>query len=174
MLGYAIIQCVILLLFLSMWNDSKPLDKYELKTSTVTVEDTRYRKFRGGSAFSIYVDSIEYRFPDSNKSCDFLARELNDLIQTGDTITITYKPWRGTRKWVVDAQTDFQAYVSIEGYDADSRSQRICSVLVFGFLELLLLFCLCTYFILGRTELKQMFKYWKKRKGRKRKRKERL
>ncbi len=159
------IEMLILLLFLMIWQGSKPISTLSLETVSFSVEDVRYVHWSRGSRVYVFSDTDKYIFRSSGSTGGYSNSDIPAILERGDQICITYYTTRGllgSNHWIVDAYTQTHKFRTIEGFISEQRGVTVISIIIFVIVEI-------TYIpgVFAYLWINGIFKFKKKRKKRK-------
>lgn len=135
-----VIEVMVVLVFVQMWNKSKPLDEYSLKYMTICVDEIDDIHWTSGSRVYVFSDSVKYTFRNVGIRGGYSNSKLSQTIEVGDELHITYfivDGIFGTANVVVDAYTENHVLRTIEGYVSDHKGVRVFETVIFFLMEIL-------------------------------------
>ena len=151
-LRIALIQLMLLLMFLGCFYSSKPFEIQNVKQAVLIVDDISYERVISEYKFSFFSNSVKYQFSNKGVFSNYSNSELYEKIEIGDRITIKYVEEYGLFgkiNWVVDARTETEVYRSIEDY-SDQKIAFIIICVFFYVVELLFLIVVTLYVFYDR------------------------
>ncbi len=139
---FALVQVGILLLFIGMFYQSKPIKQEDTRHILITVTDVAYERNFGEYKFYVFSDSDRYEFFETGAFSLYSNKELYEMIRTGDRISLIYVEKGGLfgkTNSVVDARTETETYRSLEQVNASFKKANIVIIVFFFIVELLYL-----------------------------------
>lgn len=154
---FALVQLLIVVFFLRFISESKLIVLEDTTPITVTVDDIKYERVISEYRFSIYSDSIEYRFHNQGVFARYSNRELYETIEIGDEISIVYVErydLTGKYKSVIDARTEMIVYRSIEEYNELREPAFIAAIVISSIIELVFILVFIVWIMFNREGMK--------------------
>ena len=142
---FAIGQLVVLLVCIMLISSSRPVNIDDCVEKTIIVEDTEYQYYplHNERVFSVYSKGIRYQFTNAGITMKYSSNELNQAIQPGEEIHITYVEhygfWR-IKNLVVDARSETDIYFDGDIYHTQQQSAFIGAIILSTILEAIYLF----------------------------------
>ena len=134
LLIFAFIQILILLLFIRLLNESKPITTQEIQRCYIVVEKTQFERAISEYRFIIYSDSQKYYFGNRATRAEYSCSELYATVSVGDQLSIAYYEensiW-GNKKWVVEACSEIEAFRLMEEYNKGKKG--LTTIVYVGF-----------------------------------------
>lgn len=90
LVGFAMIQFVLILVFALALNESRAIDVQQMKQVSIRVEDISYDRSVSEYRFCIYSGTEKYVFPNLGAFSEYSNRELYNEISVGDSISLEY------------------------------------------------------------------------------------
>ena len=120
-------------------SSSRPVNIDDCVKKTIIVEDTEYQRYSSNEyIFSVFSSGVRYRFPGTGITMEYSPRELNQAIQPGEEIHITYAEhygfWR-IKNLVVDARSETEIYFDGDIYHTQQQSSFIGAIILSAILE---------------------------------------
>lgn len=134
-----LIQVLLVLLFLRMWEGSTPISQRSLIETTVRVEEVDALHWKGGSRVFVFSDSVKYTFFNETSHGQYPNSKLPDMIHVGDELRLTYFVKKGIFEpinYVVDAHTEDHALRTLDGYVKIHKGSRASAIVMFALLEI--------------------------------------
>ena len=131
------LEIIIVLTFIQLWCNAKPVSEQDLLKANIVVEDVRYISGKNISRLIISANSQKYHFPNIGKISN---SKLSDMINEGDELFITYYPKDGlftTTNRIVDAYSQTQVLRTTEEYLSSYKGVRVIETVGFILVELL-------------------------------------
>lgn len=140
---FLLIQTLILVLFLLLYNTEVPIDIYtDCENSSIIVEDkyiTKEGRRSSDEILHIISKGETYVFSESN----YRAKELYEMISVGEEIDIFYIEKHNLfgegYLFIVEARNDFEVFADVDKYNSDSSRVNSMLVILFGFSEIVFL-----------------------------------
>ena len=135
----ALIQVLIVIIFISLLKESSPINPSKLKKTDVYVEKTSYMRYFSEYRFNIFSQSTRYSFANLGAFSKYSNNELHKNISVGDYISITYyekQSFFGKSNMVVDARTEEQTYRTLKEYNENVKGLWVVIVILFVVIEL--------------------------------------
>ena len=162
---FVIGHVVILFAFLCIL-ESKPVDISNCKNERIVVEDKEYIDIPRHRTFFVIANDIKYFFSNSGIFGKYSASELNEEIEIGETLDISYyKTGLFKKKNYVIAAEGEDVYLEYDTSYELKQKGYIGFIVLFSIIELIFASVLTLWFISASKELKFFSK--KKRKTRK-------
>jgi len=158
---FVLIQLLIVVEFVYLFNSSGQIDIKDTKQVNVTVDSLRY--FEGISKHSaghivIVSGSTKYYFMNRSTSDEYSVSKLCKALSKGDTLTIRYyeteRLFLGKINLIVDARVGAEIYRSIEEYNQGHKGATLAVVIIFVVIELLFAAVLAFYTIINKNTMK--------------------
>ena len=152
----AIVQALLLLLFLPTLINAAGPGPEKLQTSEVTVQSVGiYYVTKTGKHLLISDGETTYRVPSRHSSNEVGASQMKDKLSVGDKITLTYYQsyhWFQPEYRVVGAHTETDVFRTVDEYYRSMKTGLIITWIVFVVFEC----CLISICVLRMT----LFKWW--------------
>ena len=163
----ALIQVLIIVSFVRLFNASQPVDISDTKQVEIIVEEVYYRTRTRLEDWLIVSDnSTKYILANPGIFPEYTVSELYELISVGDRLFLryyeTFNIFGKTNYFVVDARTETETYRTLEEYNNSKQGVDIAVIVIFSVFELL--FCAGTfiYFALDKNTIKSIYRKVKK------------
>lgn len=144
------IQCFILLSFLCLLYQAKPIDITTATQRSIVIERIRYRRGYNESNLYVYANSSAYLFCKGGLASDYHGIfEISEALHEGDMLTITYieeQSFFGKTNLVIDAFSEEEEYLSYEKFNTEQRVVQIVLTIFFSVFELA--FIVITIFVI--------------------------
>ena len=131
------LEIIIVLTFIQLWCNARPVSEGDLLNTTIVVDDVRYVSGTKTSRLYVFTESQKYYFPNLGKISN---SKLSDMINIGDELFITYYTKDGlftTTNRIVDAYSQTQVLRTTEEYLSSYKGVRVIETVVFILVELL-------------------------------------
>ena len=157
---FALVQIILVLLFLHCFHDLIPIQEDQTEQITIEVVNTGYWEtpFRKHQ-FTIYTNTDSYVFSNPGILGDYSNFDLYESIQPGDVIYLCYVKsfdiFGNEKKQVVAAQTASQVYRTIEEENSLSRKAILPTIIMIALLEGLFLAVLMLFVVLNKNLFRQ-------------------
>lgn len=135
-----LVEVIMILFFLQMWEGSKPIDERSLKETVIRVDEIDDIHWTSGSRVFVFSDSVKYTFINVGIRGGYSNSKLPQMIEVGDELHITYfieEGIFGPTNLVVDAYTENHVLRTIEGYVNDHKGVRVVETVIFVIIEIL-------------------------------------
>lgn len=171
----AALEVVMVYFFLLAWLDCRPISYQKLENVTIYVEHTTHI-FGKQNWFIVRSGGESYSFPNRGSYAGYTNSKLDDMIQRGDRLHITYLEDRwffgfAKRNLVVEAHTDEVQLRTIEEYMESKEGLQPLFVVFFVIGELLYSLGVFVYFRSNRKYFAKLRKERKKRREKEKKKK---
>lgn len=160
---FILIQVLIVVAFVYLFNSSGQIDIKDTKQVNVTVDSLSY--FHGSSKHSagrlvIVSGSTKYYFMNRSTSDEYSVSKLYEALSKGDSLTIRYyeteRLFLGKINLIVDARGGAEIYRSIEEYNRGHQGSEVGVIIVFVVIELLYFGFLLIYIYIDKNTLKSV------------------
>ncbi len=134
-----LLQALLALLFLRMWEGSTPLSQRSLIETTIRVEEVDDLHWKGGSRVFVFSDSVKYTFFNATSDGQYANSKLPDMIHVGDELHLTYFVENGIfepTNHVVEAFTKNHVLRTLDGYVKSHNGSRVFGTVMFAILEI--------------------------------------
>ena len=153
-----LIQLFIIWCFHLLLSNCKPPSLQETKKTTINVAHTFYTSALGGTYY-IQSDADKYYFPNHGAFSEYSNSKLNNSIQIGDKIHISYFEDRwllgfSRRNIIIEAYTDSEVYRTIGEYNESKKGLIPITVILFVLIESMFVGIVWTYFLLNKAYFK--------------------
>ena len=159
MLILGLVQILILIAFIRMFNIGQPVSIYDTKQADIIVEDIYLISSRKEQWLVIIVDSEKYVLESHSTFDTYSLEELNESISKGDKLSLRYyEGYVAFRKTnlVVDARTETELYRTIEKYNRGKQGVPIFVIVLFSIIEIVFVGILFVYVWLNYSVFKEV------------------
>ena len=136
-----LIQLLLILTFVRMWNLSQQLDISDTKQVNITVKDMHYMHMgKSGSRLIVIDESARYRISKSLTSEEYSVHELYESISKGDRLSLRYyeaSGWFQKVNYVVDVRSETEIYRSLDEYNRGKQGAPVFTIIVYAVLQLI-------------------------------------
>ena len=136
-----LIQLLLILTFVRMWDNSQQLNISDTKQVNITVEDMYIVHLtKRGSRLIVIAESTRYRFPPPSTSREHSVHELYDSISKGDQLSLCYYEASGLFQkvnCVVDARSDAEIYRSLDEFNRGKQGLHTFLVIFYAVVQLI-------------------------------------
>lgn len=160
-------QIVILLVFVLLFQESKPIDINSCTNTRIIVEDKEYTRVYQEYKCRIFSNGIRYDFYNTGSSGKYTSKELYEKIVIGEILDISYinrYGFFGKYNLIVDAKDETNIYLDFNSYNLQKEKANISVIIMFSIIELVFLSAFIVAFIFNRKELKIFLSKKKKHK----------
>ncbi len=163
-----LIQVLIIVSFVRLFNASQPVDISDTKQVEIIVEEVYYRtRTRFEDWLFVSDNSTKYILTNPGIFPEYTVSELYELISVGDRLSLRYYETfniLGKINLIVEACTETETYRTLEEYNKSKQGVDIAVIVIFSVFELL--FCAGTfiYFVLEKNTIKSIYRKIKKAK----------
>ena len=90
MLGFVLVQIIIIVLFLACFKSSKPLEIEDCSETQLIVEDKKYVRKYNEYTCRIFSNGNRYDFPNLGPLGEYSTEKIYNDIKIGETIDVIY------------------------------------------------------------------------------------
>ena len=166
----ALMQLVIILLFVTAFGECRQIDAKDTKQIEITVDDVYKSNGWNHSTWLIVIsDTSEYLFAPRSTSKEYSPAQMYKLISKGSKLSLMYYEEQGVFRSgnvVVDARGENETYRTIEEYNRGRQNGQIFLAVIFFVIEISFVCILSLYVWLNYNTLKDVcrkFKHKRKR-----------
>lgn len=161
MLMLGLVQMLILIAFIRMYNIGQPISIHDTKQTDIIVEDIYPISTRKEQWLVIVANSEKYLFESHSTFDTYSLEELNKSISKGDKLSLRYYEeyivFRKTNL-IVDARTETETYRTIEDYNSAKQGLPVFVVIVFSIVEIVFVGIVFIYVWLNHSIFKGVFR----------------
>ena len=154
-----LVQILILIAFIRMFNIGQPISTNDTKQSDIIVEDIYLISTSKELWLVIIADSEKYVFESHSTFDTYSLEELNESISKGDKLSLRYyEGYVAFRKTnlVVDARTETELYRTLEEYNSGKQGVPIFVIVLFSIIEIVFVGIIFVYGWLNYSVFKEV------------------
>ncbi len=161
-----LIQVLIIVSFVRLFNASQPIDINDTAQTEITVDDIYTIRVLRENLLFVVADSTYYLFTSRATFKDFSVHELYNSISEGDHLSLIYYESDSILfkkvNTVVDARTKTETYRSFEEYKKSKQGLDIAVIIVFSVIEVLFCVVAVLFFAFNKNTRKSICRKIKK------------
>ena len=159
MLMLGLVQMLILIAFIRMYNIGQPISIHDTKQTDIIVEDIYPISTRKEQWLVIVANSEKYLFESHSTFDTYSLEELNKSISKGDKLSLRYYEgyivFRKTNM-IVDARSETETYRTLEEYNSGKQGVPIFVIVLFSIIEIVFVGIIFVYVWLNYSVFKEV------------------
>ncbi len=135
----ALIQLVIIFIFLRLFRGSQQVNANVTKQIDIIIDDIYCYRVQGEYKLFIVSNATEYLFDSRSTFEEYSVSELYESISKGDKLSLMYYRTHrifGTVNLVVDARSESETYRTLEEYNKGRKGVPLFVVIAFFLIEI--------------------------------------
>ena len=161
MLGFILVQIIIISLFFACFNSSKPVEIKDCSETQLVVEDKKYARKYNEYTCRVFSNGNRYDFPNLGPLGEYSTEEIYNDIKIGETIDVTYierNDLFGKYNYVVDASNKNKKYMNFAVYETQQEIAFLSVIMLFGIIEFSFILILGMFIIFHCPHIRRKIK----------------